>query len=83
LTGIIRVENVKTSASEFAYCLRTASGQLFDVVVGSGHMAALVVRHRAAEMLDDVTRNAHRLDRSAILVDRQFLKDDHATERLG
>lgn len=71
------------SASEFADGHGPASGQLFHVVVRSGHPAVLIVRHRAAEMLDDLRRNAHCLDRGAKFVDRQVLKDDLATERLG
>jgi len=33
------------------------AGQLFDIVVRAGHMALLIVRHRATQMLNDVGRN--------------------------
>ena len=49
------------SAREFADRHGPASGQLLDIVVRSRHVAVLVVEHRAAEVLDDVGRDAHRL----------------------
>jgi len=62
---------------------RPASGELFDVVVCSGHVAMLVIVHGTTEMLNDVRRNAHRFQRPAIFVDRKVLENDLATERLG
>ena len=55
----IRVQLIHVSACELANGHGCLSGQLFDVVIRCGHMANLVVRHRATEMLDDVRRNAH------------------------
>lgn len=60
-----------------------ASGEDFDIVVRARHVAVLEIGHRTTQMLDDVGRHAHRLDRRAIFVDRQILEDDLATERLG
>ena len=38
---------------------RTALGELLDIVVGARHVPVLIVKHRAAEMLNDISRHAH------------------------
>jgi hypothetical protein len=54
----LRGQLIQVGAGEFPDGHGSAAGQLFDVVVRSGHVASLVVRHCAAKMLDYVRRNA-------------------------
>jgi hypothetical protein len=77
------VKNVNMSVREFSNGHGPPPGQLLDVVVGTGHVSMLVVDHRAAEMLNDVGRHAHRLERRAILVDRRILEHNLSSKRDG
>jgi hypothetical protein len=77
------VEDIRMGAGEFADRHGPAAGQFFDIVIGPRHVAMLVVDHSAAEVLDDVGRNAHLHERRAVLVDRRVLEHDLAAQRLG
>jgi len=67
-------------AGELTDSHRPAPGQFFNIVVRSGHVAMLIIIHGSAEMLDDVRRNAHRFQRSAVFVDGEILEDYLAAE---
>ena len=49
------VELVGVELGKLADSHRTASGELLDIVVGARHVPVLIVKHRAAEMLNGVS----------------------------
>src|SRR5580704_17209712 len=62
----VRIQFSGVGARKLAHCHGPSARQPFDVIVGSGHHAVLIVLHRATKMLNDIRRHTHGLDRLAI-----------------